>query len=532
MSILSIAIVGGGASGWLAANHLGLALKGRSPKVSITLIESPDVPTIGVGEGTVPMIRKSLQAFGIEETALFRRCDASFKQSIKFINWRHRKPGSEMSAFHHLFDPPSPFGVDLSDFWLDELATGPKPVAFDEALSPQSFSCEAQKAPKTLASAPYQGAHAYAYHFDAAKFAELLRENAIERFGVEHVQDHLLEVETARLEMDCVETDRLTEGNESKNDERIVALHLREGGRRCFDFYLDCSGFSGLLMEKALGVEFISLADKLWMNKALVTQVPSAPDAPLPPYTQASAHQAGWIWDIALPKRRGVGLVYCDRYLSDKEACQKLERYLGDELPSAGEFRSLIMRVGHLKKFWQGNCVALGLAQGFLEPLEATSILLTDFAASLLARKFPTSDETLPVLEARFNRIVAHAWEAVIDFVALHYQLSDRRDSAFWRDYRHHLDAQPTSEELSRRLALWQHFTPHPDDFFSQFEVFGVDNYLYLLYGMGFSTQPKTLDDTARQQARAQLDKITHAKDFLAQKLPDHRAFIEALTQG
>ncbi|QYJ91541.1 tryptophan halogenase family protein [Shewanella halotolerans] len=532
MSILSIAIVGGGASGWLAANHLGLALKGRSPKVSITLIESPDVPTIGVGEGTVPMIRKSLQAFGIEETALFRRCDASFKQSIKFINWRHRTPGSEMSDFHHLFDPPSPFGVDLSDFWLDGLAKGENPMGFDEALSPQSFSCEAQKAPKTLASAPYQGAHAYAYHFDAAKFAELLRENAMERFGVEHIQDHLLEVETGRLRTDSVETDMLTEGNESKNDKKIVALHLREGGRRCFDFYLDCSGFSGLLMEKALGVEFISLADKLWMNKALVTQVASAPDAPLPPYTQASAHQAGWIWDIALPKRRGVGLVYCDRYLSDDEARQKLKRYLGDELLSAGEFRSLTMRVGHLQKFWQGNCVALGLAQGFLEPLEATSILLTDFAASLLARKFPTDSETLPVLEARFNRIVGHAWQAVIDFVALHYQLSDRSDSAFWRDYRTHLSAQPTSEELPRRLALWQHFTPHPDDFFSQFEVFGVDNYLYLLYGMGFSTQPKALDDAARQQARAQLDKIAHAKAFLAQKLPDHRAFIRALIQG
>ncbi|QYJ96222.1 tryptophan 7-halogenase [Shewanella alkalitolerans] len=518
MSILSIAIVGGGASGWLAANHLGLALKGRSPKVSITLIESPDVATIGVGEGTVPMIRKSLQAFGIEETALFRRCDASFKQSIKFINWRHRKPGSEMSAFHHLFDPPSPFGVDLSDFWLDGLAKGENPMGFDEALSPQSFSCEAQKAPKTLASAPYQGAHAYAYHFDAAKFAELLRENAMERFDVEHLQDHLLEVET----------DRFKEGSVTK----IVALHLREGGRRCFDFYLDCSGFSGLLMEKALGVEFTSLANKLWMNKALVTQVASAPDAPLPPYTQASAHQAGWIWDIALPKRRGVGLVYCDRYLSDDEAHQKLKRYLGDQLPSAGEFRSFTMRVGHLQKFWQGNCVALGLAQGFLEPLEATSILLTDFAASLLARKFPTDSETLPVLEARFNRIVGHAWQAVIDFVALHYQLSDRSDSAFWRDYRTHLSAQPTSEELPRRLALWQHFTPHPDDFFSQFEVFGVDNYLYLLYGMGFSTQPKALDDAARQQARAQLDKIAHAKAFLAQKLPDHRAFIRALTQG
>ena len=527
MSILSIAIVGGGASGWLAANHLGLALKGRSPKVTITLIESPDVPTIGVGEGTVPMIRKSLQAFGIDETALFRQCDASFKQSIKFINWRERAPGGEMSAFHHLFDPPSPFGEDLTGFWLDELATGPKPVAFDEALSPQHFSCEAQKAPKTLSSAPYQGAHAYAYHFDAAKFAKLLRDNAIRRFGVEHVQDHLVEVECAQQQG--------SDTDERKDERKIVALHLRASGRRSFDFYLDCSGFSGLLMEQALGVEFTSLADKLWMNKALVTQVANRPDTPLPPYTRATAHQAGWIWDIALPERRGVGLVYCDRYLSDEQAREKLKRYLsetGGEGQSVSEFRSLSMRMGHLQKFWQGNCVALGLAQGFLEPLEATSILLTDFAASLLARKFPTSSAALPVLEARFNRIVGHAWQAVIDFVALHYQLSDRSDAAFWRDYRDHLDTRPVSDELARRLQLWQHFTPHPDDFFSQFEVFGVDNYLYLLYGMGFSTQPKALDDAARQQAMAQLDKIAHAKAFLAQKLPDHRAFIQALIQA
>lgn len=521
MRIEHIAIVGGGTAGWLAANHLGRALLARreaGDPVSITVIESPDIPIIGVGEGTVPTLRESLQGFGIDESDLFRCCDASFKQSIKFVNWRDKvafsQPNMQENAFHHLFDSPSPFGKDLSDYWLQLAANTNMTRPYAEVVSPQYASCERNLAPKTVTSAPYKGAHGYAYHLDAAKFSRLLKDNAINKYAVKHLSDTVVEVELA------------------PNEEGICALHTKQKGRLAFDFFVDCSGFTGLLMEKALKVPFESKAKALKMNKALVVQVPTDGQQPLPPYTLATAHQAGWIWDIALPDRRGIGLVYCDDYLSDVEAKTKLSHYLGTSDHQAN-YRSLPMRVGHLQKFWHKNCVALGLAQGFLEPLEATSILLTDFAASFLARKFPMTVDDMAPLQQRFNRVMDTAWQRVIDFIQLHYSLSDRQDSAFWRDnHASWLDKRALSDIVIERLALWQQFPPHPDDFFAQFEVFGVDNYLYLLYGMQFSTRNRIFTGSECSDSEGHVQKIRHATQFLQGKLPAHRALIEQIKQS
>ncbi|MGS0679609.1 tryptophan halogenase family protein [Shewanella sp. 125m-7] len=498
MDIKRVAIVGGGTAGWLAANHLGKALL-NNEQLSITLIESPDIPTIGVGEGTVPAIRQSLKSFGISETEFIRRCDVTFKQSIKFVNWLDKNSHGEANFYHHLFDMPAAMGEELTAQWLAK-----KDRAYAGTISPQHAVCEAYKAPKTITDAEYNAPLGYAYHLNAAKFAELLGENAKERFRVEHIRANVQEVVLG------------AEGE-------IKSLVTDTSGTLEFDFYIDCSGFASLLIDGSLKVPFISKAEELFVDKAIVVQVPTASDAIIPPFTISTAHQAGWIWDIALSNRRGIGFVYCSKYMDDVTAVSKLDKYLGGKL-SEHQHRMIPMTVGYRERSWEKNCVALGLAQGFLEPLEATSILLTDFAAGFLASHFPRSTEQLPVLRQRFNHVMEYAWERVVDFIKLHYCLSDRTDSLFWIDNR---DPHTMSDELKKRLALWQDFVPNREDFFSKFEVFDLENYLYVLYGMHYTTEvnqeKSELNSSAYQQ---RLDDISAQ---LITALPEHRELLEKI---
>ncbi len=500
MSIKKIAIVGGGTAGWLAANHLGKALV-NNPDISITLIESPDIPPIGVGEGTVPMIRKTLASFGISETDFIQQCEVTFKQSIKFVNWRAKEKNQAAHAFHHLFAFPSPFGDDLTAAWCQQ---GGK--AYADFVSSQHKVCQQGKAPKFITTPEYQGEQGYAYHLNAAKFAQLLAKNAQEKFSVAYLSANVNQVELT-------------------DDGAIAALNTDQAGRQAFDFYIDCSGFASVLMAKALKVPFVDKSHQLLVNTALTVQVPTAADDAIPPYTIATAHQAGWIWDIALTNRRGVGFVYSNNHMSDAEATAKLDHYLGDKAVGL-TYRKLPMKVGHGEKFWQKNCISLGLAQGFLEPLEATSILLTDFAAGYLAKRFPHSKSELSLLAQRFNQVMTYAWQRVIDFIKLHYCLSDRRDSKFWLDNQN-LETIP--ESLQQKLTLWQNFVPEKEDFFTKFEVFDLDNYLYVLYGMNYHTKVAPLSEAALAQAKRHAEKIAAVADNLSEQLPEHRALLDKI---
>ena len=501
MTIKKIAIVGGGTAGWLAANHLGKALYKRSD-IAITLIESPDIAPIGVGEGTVPDIKKTLASFGISETDFIRQCDVTFKQSIKFVNWLDKDKHDKDNFFHHLFDVPNrDDSENLTAHWLTEN----NGKAFAEQISAQFKVCEEGRAPKQITSPEYQGDLAYAYHLNAAKFAKLLADNAQTKFSVKHLLTHVSDVNLS-------------------DDGSIASLTTKNDGDLAFDFYIDCSGFESLLISKAMKVPFIDVSDQLLVNTALVVQVPTDKDTDIPPYTIATAHQAGWIWDIALPNRRGVGFVYSSNHMNDEEAQVKLDHYLGGHNPEL-VYKKLPMKVGYREKFWHKNCVALGLAQGFLEPLEATSILLTDFAANFLAQRFPSEKEELLVLEKRFNHAMGHAWKRVVDFIKLHYCLSDRDDSSFWRENR---DPSTMSTELKEKLALWENFTPISDDFFSQFEVFYLENFLFVLYGMKYKTKLTRGELTDSKDRIAALQDITAS---LINKLPEHRALLEKINK-
>ncbi|MBU2884665.1 tryptophan 7-halogenase [Gilvimarinus agarilyticus] len=494
-----IAIVGGGTAGWLAANHMGLEL-GTREGVSITVIESPDIPTIGVGEGTVAVIRNSLEKLGISEAQLLLRCQTTLKMGIKFVDWLAPKSERTDNFFYHPFDPPYPAGVDATDYWLDKGKTGFSQLTKSYRLAEKNLS------PKLRGAKPYRGEVGYAYHFDARKFAELLAENARKRFGIHYQQQT---VTSANL------------------DEKgyIQSLNYADGNCESFDFYVDCSGFSSLIIGQTLEVPWVDKSEQILPDQALALQVPTAPEADLAPYTTATAHSAGWIWDIPLTTRRGTGFVYSSSHMTEQQAVADFARYHGEDF-NENYLRKIPMKTGYRRSFWQKNCVALGLAQGFVEPLEATSIVITDYCAALIARLLPERQEDMPARSQQVNRRVEYIWERVIDFIQLHYCISDRRDSNFWRDC---TDRAVMSDVLQERLALWETYTPMLYDFSADIEFFQRESYLCILYGMEYSTRPVGRLSDYDVFVESKIREHAHTVDQLERSLIGQRQWLNEL---
>jgi len=500
MKIKRIAIVGAGTAGWLAANHLGSELS-ADPEIEITVIESEDVPSIGVGEGTVPYIMNALKRFGIAEAELLMSCDATFKQGIKFVNWLDSKIHGEDHYYYHSFDAPYPSGFNVSPYWLKH--GGERP--FDD-VGIQARICELGLSPKMKSSGEYVGALSYAYHFDAAKFAQLLARNAQNKFNVKH------KIATVK---GAIKDD---EGN-------ITKLITQEEEELSFDFYVDCSGFSSILIDKELQVPFESKANELLTDSVLVQQMPLVEGEDINPYTTATAHKAGWIWDIPLTTRRGTGFVYSSKHMSDDEALHLYAQYL-DVDESDLSPRKIPMEIGYRKTFWQKNCVALGLAQGFLEPLEATSILVSDFSAELLARNFPRNTSDMKVSAPYYNKVVTYVWEQVVDFIKLHYCISDRTDSQFWLDNQ---DKATFSPELKQRLEKFSLRVPQQSDFFSRFDMFDDKNFSYVLYGMKFKTNINPLNNMEIQKSKELFKSTDNLVGTAAKKLLKHGDWLRGL---
>lgn len=516
MHIQKVAIIGGGTAGWLAANHLAKQSHTDEHPREITVIEAPDIPIIGVGEGTVPAIRQSLKSIGISETEFIRSCDVTFKQSIRFENWLSEAKYGKHNFYHHLFEAPNPLVLDLTPLFLKQAVLKQSQDAyvapFADIASTQFAVCEANLAPKLITTPEYQGVQGYAYHLNAAKFATLLAKHATTQFGVKHVK--------AKVN-DC-----------TFNDDGDIKALILDGKQAEFDFYIDCSGTHSVLFEKALNVPFVNKSSQLFVDNALVVQVPTNEQQEIPPFTKATAHQAGWTWDIALPHRRGVGLVYSASHLSDEKVYETLDKYLKNSASpkqiAQTSIRKIPMKVGYREKFWVKNCVALGLSQGFLEPIEATSIMLTDFACQLLAKRFPSTKSQNEIYANEFNRTMTYAWERVVEFAKMHYCLSDREDSDFWFDNRQPATI-PTG--LQQKLELWRYQVPIPHDFFSKFEAFNLENYLYVLYGMHFKTQTPEFNASHWAILEQQKQMIARKKQQLLENLPSHRALLNKIYQ-
>ena len=502
--VRNIVIVGGGTAGWLTAAIIAAKHRSRMPaNFSVTLVESPNVPIIGVGEGTWPTLRSTLRKIGVSETEFFRQCDAAFKQGALFAKWT---TGAADDAYYHPLVLPQGFSqVNLVPHWL----SGGSGQSFCDTVSPQGKICDDGLAPKMITTPEYDGAANYAYHLDAGKFAPFLQRHCTEKLGVHHV---LADVQRVTV----------------TEDGDIRSVVTEQAGEIEGDLFVDCTGFSCLLLGKTLGVEFKDCSDILFCDTALAVQVPYPSEtSPIPTHTLSTAQSAGWIWDIGLPTRRGVGHVFSSRHSSDDAAERELRAYLGEagkDLP----VRKIKIRGGHRETFWKRNCVAVGLAAGFLEPLEASAIVLIELSAKIIAEQMPACREVMDIVADRFNANTAYRWGRIIDFLKLHYVLSKRRDTAFWRD---NMLPETIPDRLKDLLHLWRYQSPWFHDEFDRVEeVFPAASYQYVLYGMGYPTQvePDAIAGEAKIAQRAIRENAVQTERLRA-GLPRHRDLIRKI---
>ncbi len=503
--VKDIVVVGGGTAGWLAASIIAARYQTRikAGSFSVTLVESPAVPIIGVGEGTWPTIRTTLKKIGVSETDFVRECDASFKQGGKFARWTTGDPSD--FYYHPLVLPQGFHEVNLVPHWL----AAQDGRSFCDTVCEQGVLCDDGLAPKTIAMPEYEGAANYAYHLDAGKFAPFLERHATKALGVRHVQADVTTVY-------------------QKENGDIESVDTAQAGRIAGDLFVDCTGFASLLLGKTLGVPFKDCSDVLFADTALAVQVPyDRPNAPMASQTNATAQKAGWIWDIGLPSRRGVGHVYSSRYMSEEEAQEVLAAYVGPKIKDL-KVRKIPIRSGHRTTFWKNNCVAVGLAAGFLEPLESSAIVLGELSAKLIAEQMPANREVMDIVAERFNEVTGYRWGRIIDFLKLHYCLTKRTDSPFWID-----NADPASipERLQKLLQVWRYRSPWFFDEFDRLEeVFPAASYQYVLYGMGFKTavDPDETAPTARLAAQLMRQNSVMTARMRAE-LPTNRMLVEKI---
>lgn len=494
-----VVIVGGGTAGWLSAAYLAA----RRPDLSITLVEAPDIPTIGVGEGSWPTLRETLRTIGIPETEFLRECDASFKQGSRFDGWL---TGADGDSYLHPFTHPVAGDMrDLLGAWQRS------DKSFADAVSPQAAACARDLAPRQRSMPDYAGALNYGYHLDAGKFAALLARHATGRLGVTHIRDHVTGVRAIEAGL-------------------IQALTLREGGLLEGDFFIDCSGMAALLVGDHFDTAWIDRSDVSFNDRALAVQVPTDPDSPIASQTLGTAHNAGWLWDIALPTRRGIGCVYASRFCSDEEAEAVLRRYVSAKMPGfdAAELkpRKLAFRTGHREKFWQGNCLAVGLSAGFIEPLEASAIVLVELSLKALADNFPASHGALAAHADRFNTLFRYRWDRIVDFLKLHYVLSQRHEP-YWQAQR---DPASIPQSLADQLVLWRDQPPSQWDFPQIDEIFSAASQQYVLYGMGYPV-PGALPMAKVAGGARRIAEIHDKARGLTAALPTNRAYLGALAK-
>ncbi|GGY62446.1 tryptophan halogenase [Cellvibrio zantedeschiae] len=503
-AIKSIVIVGGGTAGWITAGRIAAKHKSSSDAgVKVTLIESPNISIIGVGEGTWPTMRSTLMKMGISETEFMRECDATFKQGAKFAKWVDGTPND--FYYHPLMLPQGFNKVDLPPYWQREFSH----QSFSDAVCFQEQVCEKGLAPKLITTAEYASIANYAYHLNAGKFAEFLKKHCVEKLGVTHALGDVISVNSA-------------------DNGDIKSVTTAQQGEIAGDLFVDCTGFSSLLLGKHYQVPFMDKSDVLFIDSAIAAQVPyEHEDSPIASHTISTGQAAGWIWDIGLVHRRGTGYVYSSKHTSHDQAEQVLRDYIG---PVAKDLslRKIPIQSGHRKLFWKNNCVAVGLSAGFLEPLEASAIVLVELSAEMIAEQLPACRDVMDITAKRFNETFLYRWDRIIDFLKLHYILSKRSDNSFWSDNR---NPETIPDSLKELMQLWRYRSPSNHDFTSNNEVFPAASYQYVLYGMGFKMDSNILAHTYSEQrlASEQIAQSALATKKALSMLPSNRELINKI---
>jgi tryptophan 7-halogenase len=476
-----VVIAGGGTAGWVAAAAL---VKQLGPLLDITLVESDEIGTVGVGESTIPTSRSFHGLLGIDEAVFMREARASFKLGIQFEGWA--RPGDRyFHAFGTIGTKPS-WMADFHHFWLEAKAKG-----FGGSLDAYSYELQAAQAERFATGAELS----HAYHLDATAYAAFLRRLS-EPAGVTRLEGRI-----ARIEQ------------HANGD--LAALVLDSGARIEGDLFLDCTGFRALLIEGALGVGFEDWSHWLPTDRAFAVQTRST--GPAVPYTRAIAHRAGWRWRIPLQHRVGNGIVFASAHMGEDEARELLLAEIDGE--AMFEPRLIRYRTGRRQAAWHRNCIALGLASGFIEPLESTAIHLIKVAVTRLIEGFPF-DGSHAALAERFNARSRREMEGVRDFIVLHYHLN-ARDEPFWREMR----AMAIPDTLAERIALFRedaHAYQAGDD------LFRVDSWVQVLMGQGLA--PAGYHRLARMmpagELRQALDDLAAGIAAKVARLPGHGEFV------
>lgn len=483
-------------------------------RLSITLVESEKIGTIGVGEATFSDIRHFFEFLNLKEEEWMPACNATYKLGIRFQDWRRKG--------HHFYQPfeqiRSVAGFPLSDWWLhcapsdrfdrdcfvmpSVCESGRSPRYLNGSLVDQKFG---QGQPIGLTMSEHQGKtqFPYAYHFEAALLAKFLTRYSVDR-GVRRIVD---EVQDVRL------------------DERGWIDHVvtREHGQIHGDLFVDCTGFRGLLLNKALGVPFLSYQDTLPNDSAVALQVPlEMKKLGIQPCTVATTQDAGWIWTIPLFGRIGTGYVYARDYCTPEEAERTLREFVGPEAAEA-EANHIRMRIGRSEQSWKNNCVAIGLSSGFVEPLESTGIFFIHHAAEQLVKYFPDADWR-PEMREMYNAAVAHVMDGIREFLVLHYRAAARADTQYWRDTK----TRTVPDALAERIEWWQVQLPDTEAIYPYYHGLQPYSYMCILLGAGgIQLRPspalRLADETAAQKEFATIrDKV----QYLTETLPTQYQYL------
>lgn len=490
-AIKNIVVVGGGTAGWMAAATF---IKLLGDAVRVTLVESDEIATVGVGEATIPAIRTFNRMLGIDEADFLRATHGTYKLGIEFKNWAR-----EGDSYIHAFG--SHIGVGLGSlpfhhYWLRAQSDGAAGSLWDYSINAvaakQNKFSTIEKVMDTKLSGMF-----YAYHFDASLFAKYLR-NYSEKLGVNRVEGKITRVDL------------------NPDSGFIKSVVLENQTEVNGDLFIDCSGFRGLLIEGALQTGYEDWTHWLPCDRAVA--VPCESVAPLTPYTRSTAHSAGWQWRIPLQHRTGNGHVYSSQYISDDEAASILVKNVDGNL--LAEPRFLKFTTGMRKKIWNKNCVAIGLASGFMEPLESTSIHLVQAALVKLIDFFPADDFSAADID-EYNRQMRYEYENIRNFIILHYHANEKSDEAFWQYCRN----MPVPEGLTQKIAL---FKSHGRIYREANELFSEVAWLQVMHGQRI--KPTGYHPLADRISSAQL------KDFMANlqqiientvgKMPAHEDFI------
>lgn len=482
--VQKVVVTGGGTAGWIAAAALSKKL---GELLDITLVESEAIGTVGVGEATIPPMRVFHKVMGIDEREFMRTTKATFKLGITFENW-----GQKGDYYIHSFgeNGRSTWLADFHHFWLHGLAMG-----FETELGDFCYELQAAKAGK-FATSPESKIN-FAYHLDAGMYAKYLR-TLSERNGVKRIEGKIQRVnqngETGFIESLTMDDGRIVEG----------------------DLFIDCTGFRGLLIEQTLNVGYEDWTRWLPCDSAIPVQTEST--SPAPPYTRSIAHDSGWRWQIPLQHRVGNGLVYCSHYISDDEARDTLLANLDGT--AITDPRVIRFKTGRRHKVWSKNCVALGLASGFVEPLESTSIHLIITGVTRLMQLFPFNGITRSLAD-HYNELSKNELESIRDFIVLHYHATEREDTEFWR----HCKNMEIPESLAHRIRL---FRENAQAFQGDGELFRVDSWTQVMLGQRI--RPQQYHPLARLMTHKELGQLLNGLresiGMAVAKLPSHQDFV------